>query len=139
MAYKQKTWQQKLHNGLKQKIERTVKKFADVPEGVTMLIGTPEMVDSYIKDIPMGTHSSLQQMRKDLAAEHGAEYSCPVVAGICLRIAAEAAYEAYVAGTPVEEIAPFWRMVDSKAPVAKKLTFGTDFVKEQRMKEGLPY
>ena len=139
MAYKRKTWQQKLHNGLPSKIEIVDKKFADVPEGATMFIATPEIVDNYIRSIPKGTHTSLQQMRKDLAADNNAEYSCPITSGIFLRIVAEAAYEEYLAGKPLKKIAPFWRMIDSKVPVAKKLTFGTAFIKEQRAKEGLSF
>lgn len=139
MVYKPKTWQQKLHNGHSAKVERLEKKFADIPEGATMLVVTPEIVDAYIRNIPQGTHTSLLQMRKDLAAEHHAEHTCPLTAGIFLRIAAEAAWEDYKAGKPLESITPFWRMIDRKAPVCKKLTFGTDFIKEQREKEGLPF
>ncbi len=137
MAYRRKTWQEKLHNGHPDKVERVAKRFADIPEGATMYISTPEIVDEYIRHIPEGVHTGLQQMRKDLAAEHGAEYTCPITSGIFLRIVAEAAYEEYMAGKPVKKIAPFWRMIDSKAPAAKKLTFGTEFVKQQRIKEGL--
>lgn len=139
MAYKKKTWQQKLHNGTAAKVEITDKKFADIPEGAKMLVPTPEMVDEYIRHIPEGVHTSLQQMRKDLAAENNADYCCPITSGIFLRIAAEASYEEYTAGKSIKKIAPFWRMIDAKAPAAKKLTFGTDFVKERRIAEGLPF
>ena len=52
MAYTRKTWQQKLHNGHAAKVERVDKRFADIPEGASMLVPTPEMVDAYIKNIP---------------------------------------------------------------------------------------
>ena len=68
MAYKRKTWQEKLHNGHPDKVEVVDKKFGDVPEGATMYIATPGIVDAYIRNIPAGRHTSLQQMRKDLAA-----------------------------------------------------------------------
>ncbi len=103
-----------------------------------MLVATPEIVDAYIRHIPGGTHTSLQQMRKDLAAEYNAQYCCPITSGIFLRIVAEAAYEEYLAGKPLKKITPFWRMIDSKAPVAKKLTFGTDLIRRERAGEGLP-
>lgn len=137
MAYKRKTWQEKLHNGLLSKVEVVDKKFADIPQGATMFIATPEIVDAYIRHIPKGVQSSLQQMRKDLAAGHNAEYCCPITSGIFLRIVAEAAYEEYMERKNLSKITPFWRMIDSKAPVAKKLTFGTDFIRAQRAKEGL--
>jgi hypothetical protein len=139
MAYVRKTWVEKLHNKNPDKVEVLDKKFADIPAGASMYIATPEIVDAYIRHIPPGTHTSLQQMRKDLAAEHNAEYCCPITAGIFLRIVAEAAYEEYASGKPLKKITPFWRMIDSKTPAAKKLTFGTDFVREQRKKEGLAY
>ncbi len=137
MAYKRKTWQEKLHNDHPEKVEIVDKQFADIPAGASMYIATPMIVDAYIRNIPKGTHTSLQQMRKDLAAEHKAEYTCPITSGIFLRIVSEAAYEEIVAGKLLKNITPFWRMIDSKAPVAKKLSFGTDFIKEQRQKEGL--
>ncbi len=128
-----------MNNGHLWKVEVLDKKFADMPEGATMLVATPVIVADYIRNIPKGTATSLQQMRRDLAAEYNAQYCCPVTSGIFLRIVAEAAYEDYLAGMPLKKITPFWRVIDSKAPVAKKLTFGTEFIKEQRTKEGLPF
>ncbi len=58
-----------------------------------MLIATPLIVEAYIKNIPEGVHTSLQQMRKDLAATYNADYSCPITSGIFLRIVAEKSYE----------------------------------------------
>ena len=139
MAYKRKTWQEKLHNNHPEKVEVVDKQFADIPAGASMYIANPEIVDAYIRHIPKGTHTTLQQMRKDLAAEHRAEYTCPITSGIFLRIVSEAAYEEYMAGKALTKITPFWRMIDSKTPVARKLTFGTDFIKSQRAKEGLPF
>lgn len=132
-----KTWLQKFNVDREPVVEVTDKSFADIPQGSKMLIATPKVVDDYIKHIPKGHHTSLQQMRKDLAAEYGAEYTCPITSGIFLRIASELAYEQYQNGTPLKNITPFWRMIDKKAPLAKKLSFGYDFVAEQRKKEGL--
>lgn len=138
MAYKRKTWAEKMKPGAKPQVEKTEKAFADIPEHASMLIATPEIVDAYIKHIPKGHSTSLQQMRKDLAAEYHTEYTCPVTSGIFLRIVAEHAYEEYKQGKPANKITPFWRMIDSHSPAAKKLSFGMDFVNEQREKEGLP-
>jgi len=132
-----KTWLEKFNIAREPVVEITNKKFADIPEGSKLLIATPKVVDEYIRQIPKGQHTSLQQMRKDLAAEFNAEYSCPITSGIFLRIAAELAYEQYQNGTPIKKITPFWRMIDKKAPIAKKLSFGYEFVAEQRKKEGL--
>ena len=137
MAYKRKTWEEKMHNGREAVIERIEKPFTDIPGGSKMLIATPEIVDTYIRNIPKGVHTSLQQMRKDLAATYHADYTCPITSGIFLRIVSENAYEQYAKGTPINKITPFWRMIDMKSPTLKKLSFGIDFVKQQWANERL--
>jgi hypothetical protein len=132
-----KTWLQKFNIDRRPVVEITDKAFAGIPAGSKMLIATPKVVDEYIRQIPKGHHTLLQQMRKDLAAEFNADFTCPITAGIFLRIASELAYELYSNGTPLKKITPFWRMIDRKAPLAKKLSFGYEFVADQRKKEGL--
>jgi hypothetical protein len=132
-----KSWLEKFNIDRQPVVEITDKTFADIPAGSKMLIATPRIVDAYIRQIPKGKHTSLQQMRKDLAAEYGAQYSCPITSGIFLRIVSELAYEQYQNGMPLQKITPFWRMIDKNAPLAKKLGFGYDFVAEQRKKEGI--
>ena len=139
MVYKRKSWQEKFHNGHPEKIIIVEKGFADVPAGATMYIATPAVVDEYIRHIPYGDEISLHQMRKELAARHNAAYCCPVTSGIFLRIAAEAAFEAYMAGQKVNEITPFWRMIDKHSAIARKLSCGKEFIRQQRGIEGLPF
>lgn len=133
-----KTWKQKLHVDKKPELEVLDKPYAGADVGDKLLIPTPIMVDQYVRNIPNGVHTSMQQMRADLAAEYGAAITCPLCSGIFLRIVAEAAYDELQEGKSIDDIAPFWRMIDNKAPILKKLSFGTDFVIEQRKKEGLP-
>ncbi len=137
MAYKRKTWHEKMHPGFPCQVVVTQKKFADIPAGASMFVATPEIVSAYISNIPFGAFTSLQQMRKDLAAEHHADYCCPVTSGIFLRIVAEATWEDIEAGKTPEEVTPFWRMMDPKSPAAKKLTFGTDLLSTMQRKEGI--
>ena len=132
-----KTWAEKMNDGREPVVEVTDKTFAGIEKGSKMLIATPAVVDAYIRNIPKGVHTSLQQMRTDLAAEYNADTTCPLTSGIFLRIVAEHAYEEHQQGMALNKIAPFWRMIDSKAPAARKLTFGYDFVREMRRKEGL--
>ena len=133
---KGKTWADKLLRG-KAEVKKTVKDFADIPAGSVMLIATPKIIDEYVRQIPKGVNVTLQTMRKDLASEYKADYTCPVTAGIFLRIAAEAAIEAIDKGTAMNKVMPFWRMVDEKSPMAKKLSCGVEFLISQRKKEGL--
>jgi len=139
MAYKRKSWTEKMNPKAVFKVERIAKAFADIPEGSTMLIATPGIVDEYVRNIPEGVHTSLKQIRKDLAATYHSDYTCPVTTGIFLRIVAEHAYEEIQSGKPVEAVTPFWRVIDKKSPTAKKLSFGTDFLLAQRKQEGLPF
>jgi hypothetical protein len=132
-----KTWQEKMLGTKEWKVEKTDKDFADMPKGSKMLVATPMIVEEYIRNIPKGTSTTLQQMRKDLAAEYNADYTCPITSGIFLRIVAEAAYEQMMKGKPIKSIAPFWRMIDEKSPTAKKLSFGTELLIKERKKEGI--
>lgn len=136
-AYKRKTWAEKLNIDRRPVIEKAGKDFAGVKTGQMMLIPTPKIVDAYIRQIPKGIHVDTETIRKDLAAEYHAEITCPLTTGIFIRIAAEAAYEEYEKGTALNKITPFWRVISEKSPAAKKLTFGTKFLKDQRKKEGI--
>jgi len=118
-------------------VKKTDKDFADIKKGETMLIATPLIVDEYIRQIPKGKEGTLSQMRKDLAAEFHADKTCPVTAGIFLRIVAEAAYEELGKGKSISKITPFWRIINETSATAKKLTFGTGFLQQQRRKEKL--
>jgi hypothetical protein len=135
-AYKPKTWQEKLHIDRQPVIEKTEKDFAGIRAGQRMLIPTPVLVDAYIRQIPKGKEVDIATIRKDLALAHRAEVTCPLTTGIFLRIVAEAAYEEYEKGSALHAITPFWRVINERSPAAKKLTFGTAFLKEQRKKEG---
>lgn len=137
MPSKRKTWAEKMKPGHSPKVEVTEKDFADIPAGSTMFIATPEIVDDYVRHIPEGHTTDIRQMRKDLAAANHAEYTCPVTSGIFLRIVAEKAWEDLQQGKPAKDVTPFWRIIDTKSPTAKKLTFGTAFLAQQRAKEGL--
>jgi hypothetical protein len=136
-AYKRKSWQEKMHDGREPRVETAGKTFAGIHAGQRMLLPTPELIDDYLRQVPKGKTVDSNTIRKDLAIEHGAEVTCPLTTGIFLRIVAEAAYEEYQQGKPLNRITPFWRAVDVKSPTAKKLTFGTEFIKEQRLNEGL--
>lgn len=131
-AYKRKTWQEKLADRREPHVEKADKDFAGIRVGQKMLIPTPGLIDEYIRQIPKGKTVDSATLRKDLAIEHGAEVTCPLTTGIFLRIVAEAAYEEYQQGAPINKITPFWRVIDEKSSTAKKLTFGTAFLKEQR-------
>jgi ABC-type uncharacterized transport system ATPase subunit len=134
MAIK-KTWLDKLNEKKEPKIKRIDIDFADIPAGSNMFIATPKLVDEYIQQIGIGKRIDIKTLRKDLAIEHNADYTCPVTTGIFLRIVAEANYEKLQSGKRIGEITPFWRVIEPKSALAKKLTFGQEFILKQIEKE----
>lgn len=132
----QKSWADKMEQD-HSVIKKLDKDFADMKSGSLMYISNPKTIEAYIRNIPKGKAVDLKTMRKDLALEHAAEVTCPVTTGIFLRIVAEAANEQLEQGKTISRITPFWRVIDTKMPLAKKLTFGTKLIREQRKKEKL--
>lgn len=130
-----KTWTEKLHCDKEPKIKRIDFDFADIPKNSMMFIATPQIIDNYIKLIPKGKKVTFQTMRKDLAIENRADHTCPVSTGIFLRIVAEANFEKYLQSNSLKTITPFWRVVEPNSILAKKLTFGQDFIISQRQAE----
>lgn len=130
-----KTWLDKLNEEKEPKIKRIDIDFADIPAGSNMFIATPKLIDTYIQQIGIGKRIDIKTLRKDLAIEHNADYTCPVTTGIFLRIVSEANYEKLQNGKRVEEITPFWRVIEPKSALAKKLTFGQEFLLQQIEKE----
>ena len=134
MAIK-KSWLDKLNENKEPKMKKIDIDFADIPAGSNMFIASPKLIDQYINEIGVGKCIDLKTLRKDLAIEHNADYTCPVTTGIFLRIVAEANYEKLQQGKHLEEITPFWRVIEPNSPLAKKLTFGQVFLLEQIEKE----
>jgi len=131
-----KTWTDKLDAG-KPEVKPSPRTVGDVVEGQTMLVPTARQVDDFMRTIPPGTSMDVKTLRKAIAASHGAEVTCPVYTGYHLRTVAEAAHEALERGVPIEQIAPFWRVLDESTPTTERLSFGADFVRARRRAEGL--
>jgi hypothetical protein len=133
---KAKSWQQKMR-AKPPKTVVTDKDFAGIPAGSRLLISSPEEVDYYLRHcVPSGTTKPVQQMRRELAAIHGVDATCPVSTAIFLRVVAEVAWEEIEAGAAASEVAPFWRVVEPGSPLAKKLRAGSAWIAEQRAAEG---
>jgi hypothetical protein len=135
MPSKPKSWKQKMAA----KPPHTVtldKDFAGVPAGAKLLISCPVEVEQYLRShVPPGETQEVQQMRRELAKLYGADATCPVSTAIFLRTVAEAAWDEIESGVPTSEVAPFWRVVDPKSPLAKKLRAGGAWIEQQRAAE----
>ena len=132
-----KTWVQKRDINKEYQVKINPKKFADIPAGTKMFIPTPQILDNFVQDIPPGSFLTLKQIRQDLSRKYNAEMTCPVVTGISLRIISEAAFEEYQIDQNMDEITPFWRVVDPDSKLANKLACGIDFIIERQFQEGI--
>ena len=126
-----KSWTEKLNVNKDPKVIRMEESFSDIPADSMMLVATPALVDDYIRKIPKGKIVDMKTLRKDLAADFHADNSCPLSTAIFVRIAAEAAFEQFISGRKLEEITPFWRVIQPGSKMASKLTFGEDFLNKQ--------
>lgn len=115
------------------------KPFAGVPAGARLLISCPVQLEDYLRhQVPVGTIKEIQQVRRELAALHGADATCPVSTSIFLRTVAEAAWDDMEAGRSAADVAPFWRVVDPASALAKKLRAGSLWIEQQRLAEKRP-
>jgi hypothetical protein len=133
-----KSWTDKLNAAEEPKLKPSPRTFSDIVEGDAMLVPTARQVDEFMRGIPPGTSMDVRTLRRGLALKHGAEVTCPVYTGYHLRTVAEAAHEALERGAPLDQITPFWRVLDDSVPTTGRLTFGADFVRQRRSEEGLP-
>jgi hypothetical protein len=133
-----KSWREKLYDGRTPHVERIDRKFADIEAGASVLIATPLVVKKFIEAIPEGSAVSVLEMRRRLAERFQADAMCPLTAGIFLRIISEFAWDEIQAGEDPGKVTPFWRIVEPRSPLAKKLRCGPDFLRKMRAGEGLP-
>jgi hypothetical protein len=130
-----KTWHQKLEGSHPAHVEVLDKPFGGMPIGARMLIPTPMIVKETVERLKPGESRTVAQLREDLARQFEAEVTCPLTTGIFLRIVAEAALVDLANGKHLGSITPFWRVIDPKSPLAKKLSCGTEFLQERRTAE----
>jgi hypothetical protein len=104
-------------------------KIVDVPPRMQRLCGEGKMliprpldVDALVREIPRGKLATVNQIRARLAAEHGADVTCPLTTGIFLRISAETAEEDRRAGK--SRITPYWRVLREGGRLNEKYPAG---------------
>jgi hypothetical protein len=100
--------------------------FAGVKAGSTMLISSPAEIATYLSAIPRSERRSVPRLRSDLAKKAQADAMCPVTTAIFLRVVAEVALRDLGAGKRVDEVAPFWRVVEPSSSIAAKLSCGPE-------------
>lgn len=127
------TWAEKFLQPREALVEVVQKTTPAMKAGQKMLIPTPAEIDEVVRTIPKGQVMAMADLRDRLAQNHEADVTCPLTTGIFLRMAAEYALQEMAQGK--EDVMPFWRVVDPKSPLAKKLPCGPDFIASHRAAE----
>lgn len=130
-----KCWKDKLHQPKQPKRVVLETDFAGIKAGTTLFVGTPLLVDSYIRAIPRGTTRTIERMRRDLARKNQCEATCPVSTAIFIRMSAESALGELAEGAAITEVAPFWRLVAPHSKIAKRLSVDSEWISLQRDSE----
>ncbi len=130
-----KSWTQKAASARPAHVAVLEKAFAGVPAGARLLIPSPPLIEAYLRAIPRGEVRPITQLRAELAAAEAADATCPVTTAIHTRIVAEIATEALDAGLPPEAVVPFWRVVEPRSDLARKLSIGPAGIERLRAAE----
>jgi hypothetical protein len=121
----QDSWNTKLNAKKLPKRVKLDKDFAGIKAGSMLFVGTPQIIDAYVRKVPAGETRTIERMRRELARKHDCDATCPVSTAIFLRISAEAAIEQLNAGKSTADIAPFWRVIEPNSTLASKLAVNT--------------
>lgn len=100
----------------------------------TVVIPAPIEVDLYMRQVPKGKLTTINEIRQALAAKHKASIGCPITTGIFAWIAANAAEEQKLQGQNVTT--PYWRTLKTKGLINKKYPGGTQGQKILLEQEG---
>lgn len=130
-----KSWRDKLAQPRSPKKVRLDAPFAGIPAGTLLFVGTPQIIDAYIRKVPAGETRTVLRLRRDLARQNGCEATCPVSTAVFIRMVAEAALEDLDAGLGAAEVTPFWRVVEPDSTIARKLPVDAAWLRAQRARE----
>src|SRR6266850_1197008 len=128
------SWREKLERPQEPKLVKVPPKMTRFGKG-TMLIPTPQLVDGLVRRIPKGRLVTVGELRRKLAADFGADVTCPLTTGIFVRIAAEAAEEDRAKSR--RRITPYWRVVKDDGSLNPKFPGGEKLQTECLRSEGL--
>jgi hypothetical protein len=115
------SWREKLEKEQQPKLVDIPPRMERFGKG-KMLIPTPMLVDELVRRIPKGKLVTVSELRRKLAADFGADVTCPLTTGIFVRIAAEAAEEDRANGR--RRITPYWRVVKDDGSLNPKFPGG---------------
>lgn len=103
--------------------------------GQKLVVLTPQIVDAYVKEIPVGETKTIDDLKSEMAALENCDATCPLSTAIFVRMVAEAALEDLKDGKPVAEVSPFWRLIDGQHKISQKIDVDCQWIDEQRASE----
>jgi hypothetical protein len=131
-ALPQDPWTTKLNVKKLPKRVKLDKDFAGIKAGNMLFVGTPQIIDAYVRKVPRGETRTIERMRRELARKNDCNATCPVSTTIFLRISAEASIEQMNAGKSTSDVSPFWRVIEPQSTIASKLPTDTQWIAHQR-------
>jgi len=137
MAAKRKTWREKLddNRGFPKVFKIDAAKSKRWGTG-TCVIPAPKEVDNLMRRVRKGRLTTIDELRKTLAARHDATIACPITTGIFAWIAAHAAAEAEAETDKDRNPTPFWRTLKSGGELNPKYPGGIALLKRRLSAEG---
>ena len=127
-----KTFNEKLEDSkdMPKIIEITDEKSIGRYGGTQMLIAPPLEYNEIMARIPEGKLITIREIREFLAEKHGAEFTCPMTAGIFISLAARASCERD------DDRIPFWRTLKADGELNPKYPGGIEYQKAKLEEEG---
>jgi len=127
-----KTFNEKLNDSKKfpEVVELTDPRSIERFRGTRMLIAPPLAYDRLMRQVPEGKVVTSDLIRDYLAGAHGADFTCPLTAGIFMNIVAGASVER---GT---DETPYWRTLKKDGELNEKYPGGIEDQKALLEAEG---
>jgi hypothetical protein len=127
-------WRQKLERSAEAKIVAVPVKWRKRFGQGTMVIPPGVEVEALMREVPKGHLITQSALRERLARDHDVDHACPLVTGILVRIAAEAAEEDARSGR--KQVTPWWRVVRDDGQLLEKCPGGQEEQKRRLEAEG---
>jgi alkylated DNA nucleotide flippase Atl1 len=130
-----KTWREKLADSKDlPRVERIDQNKSKRWGTGTFVIPAPKEVAEVMRKVPKGKVITINEIRKILAAKHGATIGCPITTGIFAWIAAHAAEEDAAEGK--KRYTSYWRTLKSGGVLNEKYPGGIANLKRRLQNEG---
>ncbi len=98
--------------------------------GERMLLAPPLAYDALMRQVPEGKVTTVPLLREKLALDAGADFTCPLTAGIFVNIVAQASEEREIDETP------YWRTLKKDGELNDKYPGGIDGHRRRLIEEG---